>query len=77
MPILPDADIPNGILFDDNGNVIHDAYAEATGLPAFKTRAEYEAANRKLEADIERRWKERAAKEAAEAAITASGTTSQ
>jgi hypothetical protein len=50
-----------GILLDADGNVIFDGEAEAMGIPAFKTRAEIEAAKLKLEkalADYRTRRKE-------------------
>jgi hypothetical protein len=43
---------PNGILFDEDGNVVFDSYADATGKPGFKTRAEYDAAQARLEAAL-------------------------
>jgi hypothetical protein len=71
MPWLPDAHIPNGILFDEEGNVVFDSYAEATGMPAFKTRAEVEAANARLEAMLKEHREEQAAEKAGEEAADA------
>ena len=41
-----------GILFDAEGNVIFDGEAEATGAPPFKTRAEFDAQQAKLQAQL-------------------------
>lgn len=48
-----------GILFDDDGNVIFDGEAEAMGPPPFKTRAEFDAQQAKLQAQLATRRKER------------------
>jgi len=48
-----------GILFDDDGNVIFDSEAEALGAPQFRTRAEFEAQQAKLQALLAARRKER------------------
>jgi hypothetical protein len=68
MPFLPDAGIPNGILFDEDGTVLHDAYAEATGIRPFKTRAEYDEADAKFGAMLMRHRAEKAAEAATERA---------
>jgi hypothetical protein len=50
-----------GILFDPDGNVIFDGEAEALCAPPFKTRAEFEAQQAKLQEMILARRKEREA----------------
>jgi hypothetical protein len=50
-----------GILFDNQGNVIFDGEAEAMGVPPFKTRAEFEEQQRKLQEMIAARRREREA----------------
>lgn len=51
---------PNGIMFDADGNVVFDSYAEATGTPSpFKTKADYEAAQANLDQALAERRKER------------------
>jgi hypothetical protein len=48
-----------GILFDDQGNVIFDGEAEAMGAPPFKTRAEFEAQQKKLQEMLAERRRQR------------------
>jgi hypothetical protein len=50
-----------GILFAPDGNVIFDGEAEAMGAPPFRTRAEFEEQQRKLQALLAERRREREA----------------
>jgi hypothetical protein len=46
------------IIFDEDGNVVYDQQAQTMGIPAFKTRAEWQAAQDQLQqqlADYRRR----------------------
>jgi hypothetical protein len=52
-----------GILIDPDGNVVFDGEAEAFGYTPFKTRAEIEAAQARVEALLAARRKEREAEE--------------
>jgi hypothetical protein len=50
-----------GILFDPDGNVVFDGEAEALGAPPFKTRAEFDAQQARLQELLAARRKEREA----------------